>query len=34
MKVQIMSCPPVFYDIEASSVNGVPIEIGWAYANP
>jgi hypothetical protein len=25
--------PPVFYDIEASSLDGFPIEIGWAYAD-
>jgi hypothetical protein len=24
---------PVFYDIEASSLNGYPIEIGWARAD-
>jgi hypothetical protein len=25
---------PVFYDCEASCVGGLPIEIGWAFANP
>jgi hypothetical protein len=25
---------PVFYDCEASSSSGLPIEIGWAFANP
>jgi hypothetical protein len=25
--------PPVFFDIEASSLEGVPIEIGWAFAD-
>jgi hypothetical protein len=25
---------PVFYDCEASSVGGLPIEIGWAFADP
>jgi hypothetical protein len=25
---------PVFYDCEASCVGGMPIEIGWAFANP
>ena len=29
-----LSLPPVFYDIEASSLDGVPIEIGWAFADP
>lgn len=24
---------PVFYDFEASGLNGFPIEIGWAYAH-
>ena len=24
---------PVFYDCEASGLNGVPIEIGWAWAD-
>jgi hypothetical protein len=24
---------PVFYDIEASSLDGFPIEIGWARAD-
>ena len=24
---------PVFYDIEASSLEGFPIEIGWARAD-
>jgi hypothetical protein len=25
---------PVFYDVEASSLDGFPIEIGWARADP
>jgi DNA polymerase III epsilon subunit-like protein len=25
---------PVFYDFEASGLNGFPIEIGWAYVEP
>ena len=25
--------PPVFFDIEASGLHGVPIEIGWAFAD-
>lgn len=25
---------PVFYDCEASDVEGYPIEIGWAFADP
>ena len=25
---------PVFYDIEASSLHGYPIEIGWAFLDP
>jgi hypothetical protein len=25
---------PVFYDCEASSLEGLPIEIGWAFLNP
>ena len=25
---------PVFYDCEASDVEGYPIEIGWAGADP
>src|SRR5437868_2853186 len=27
------SSVPVFYDVEASSLNGFPIEIGWARAD-
>jgi hypothetical protein len=26
--------PPVFYDCEASCIGGLPIEIGWAFADP
>jgi len=26
--------PPVFYDCEASSLDGFVIEVGWAYARP
>lgn len=26
--------PPVFYDCEASSLDGCVIEVGWAYARP
>ena len=25
---------PVFYDIEASSLDGFPIEVGWAWVEP
>ena len=25
---------PVFYDCEASSIGGLPIEIGWAFIDP
>jgi hypothetical protein len=25
---------PVFYDFEASSIGGLPIEIGWVFADP
>jgi hypothetical protein len=25
---------PVFYDCEASGLEGYPIEIGWAFAEP
>jgi DNA polymerase III epsilon subunit-like protein len=28
------SSPPVFYDCEASSLDGFVIEVGWAYAQP
>jgi hypothetical protein len=28
------STGPVFYDCEASSLEGLPIEIGWAFLNP
>ena len=26
--------PPVFFDIEASGLGGVPIEVGWAIPDP
>lgn len=29
-----MSGNPVFYDCEASSIGGLPIEIGWAFVLP
>lgn len=29
----VASTVPVFYDCEASSLDGVPIEIGWAFAD-
>jgi hypothetical protein len=25
---------PVFFDIESSGLDGVPIEVGWSYADP
>src|SRR4051794_11214334 len=25
---------PVFYDCEATSLSGLPIEIGWAFVDP
>jgi len=29
----VASTVPVFYDCEASGLDGVPIEIGWASAD-
>lgn len=33
-KETAMTTTPVFYDCEASDVEGYPIEIGWAFVDP
>jgi hypothetical protein len=31
---QMRSNVPAFYDIEASCIGGLPIEVGWAFIDP